>query len=296
MFFEFNLVNTQRRDSALYLTDMEHSWPGSIGSKTISQKDLAGNVKGRATYYICDAMDAGFTREMFEENNLLMVADRVPEITAAPWFWSNIVQAHAIACDWWTFRTIKEYLPKIETRFLNLTGVNMCSFMEDNEHRFDTDVEPNDGIVYASESDSICFQLQEYINHTAFRDRKDGSKIKVESIDEANQFHNYNVLIAPYAHSSLWLAAMAHRSNLVLHEFEPNMSYHLDPRGNSTTISTLVAEKRELSGGTAFKRRIETLMDEYPGILESFVNHPYKRPKGDLLVDRLFAEVNRSGY
>lgn len=294
MKFDFILVNTERRDSALYLTNMDHSWtPDLIETETTVAESLVGNVKGRATYYICDAMDDVFTAEMFAQNNLIMVADRVPEIAAAPWFWSNIVRAHAIACDWWTWRSIKEYLPNIETRFINLTGVNIWQFICDNDH---IDLEPNDGIVYAAEGDSLLYQLQEYIQHTAFRDRPDGSKIKVEAIGETNQFCNYHVMIAPYAYSSLWLTAMSHRSHLLLHEFEPNMSYNLDPRGNSTTISTLVAEKKELSGGTAFRKRIENLMDEYPNLVESLSANPYKRPQGDRLVDRLFAEVNRSGY
>jgi hypothetical protein len=118
----------------------------------------------------------------------------------------------------------------------------------------------------------------------------------VESIADADVFANYNVLIVPNAHSSLWLAAMAHRSNLVLHEFEPTLSYHLDPRGNSTTLSTLNAEKAELSGGPSFKRRIENLMDEYPTLVESLVNNPYKRPVGEKLVNRLFSEVNKSSF
>lgn len=293
MIFEFILINTPNKDSAMYLTDLDHDWPGQIETKTVARHEIVGNVKGRSTFHIADAMHDGYTPEMFAQNNIIMLADRVPAFSDSPAFWANILRSHAIACDYWTWEQIKDMAPTISHRHINLTGVNMTTYEPPNVH---SDDPPNDGIVYAGPDDGLLMQLRSYIEHTSFQDRPDGSKINVESIEEANVFANYNVLFAPKAHSSLWLAAMAHRSNLVLHEFEPVLSYHLDPRGNSSTLSTLNAEKVELSGGAPFKRRIENLMDEYPALVESLVSNPYRRPVGEKLVNRLFAEVNRSMY
>lgn len=301
MQFEFKIINTQQADSAMYLVNRDHGWGEMLTVESVNQDALIDTVKGRFTYHFANAMDEGFTREMFVTNNIIMVVDRVPSFAASPTFWSNVARAHAIACDWWTWEAIKDVVPSLDTdmRHINLTGVNMWDYTPDNTHKFDKtlpDFEPNDGIVYAGTDDMLFRNLSSYIENTPYRDREDGTKIKIELIQDAGKYRNYNVLIAPKAHSSLWLHAMAHRSELIVHEFVPHLSYALDPRGLSSTLSTLEAEQEAKVGGTAFKQRIINLMDDYPKLLESLSANPYKRPKGDTFVDRVFAEINKSGY
>jgi len=291
MKFEFNILLSQDPMSAMYLCSAKHSWnPDILSGEYVTDIDaLADAVKGRSSYIIADAADVRLTRKMFATNNILVVADYVPDINESPVFWSNLLQATAIACDDWTKRDLLLQLPSLSKRFINLTSVVIP---RDCQVDF---VNGEDSITYAGPIDAFYNALSDYVTHTAFLDRKDGSKIKVDtSIERENAY--YNVLIAPYTRSSLWLTAMAHRSNLVLFSYNPERSYNMDPRGMSSTVEALVMHLEELSGSTRFKAHVEQLMDEYTPLVSSLRVNSYKRPKGCTLVDRLFAEVNRSGF
>lgn len=291
MKFDFKIVEPKTRSSILSVVNKQHDWHSIVDVASVSVQDLVDTVKGRSTYHIADPMDDVYTPQMFETNNIIMLADRVPGISTNPAFYSNLLRCHAIACDWWTWKEITELIPSIGKRLINLTGVNIWEY---DDYRVKEEYTKKYDIVYAGPRDAFFHELRAYIQNTSFMDRN-GNKMTIETIEDACT-SNYGVLLAPNTCSSLWLGAMAHRSELVIHDFDTLASYALDPRGNSTTITSIKATQEELSGSTSFKRYIENFMDEFPALVNSLQDNPYRRPKGDTLINRLFSEINKSGY
>lgn len=286
MHFTFQYLRGETPEDILF-NPAPNKWFGNYMTvQDVHTTHVIGNEKARSTYLLAMAHKP-LIEDIFRGNRVIMIIDRQAPLdkSKVDIYWSNIFRAEAIACDDGIAQYLREKVPVLDKRILNLTGVSVG-------RSYKTAIRPKGykRCVFVSEEDNGLWEQLKGCKE-AVREGIAWHLLKDESLGAQG------VYVTPNAHSQLYLTTLASRCNMLVHAARYECSYNLDPRTNSIALGRL---QQLLDNGMLGSSGFETVRDmfysELSGVIQSLDVNYYMPPIGDTLFDRLFNEVNRSAF
>ena len=286
MHFTLQYLAGETQEDILCLPARNKYFESNMTVQQVTLADVTGNSKGRSTYLLAMAHHK-LPENIFSGNRVILIVDRPApsDKELQDHYWSNIFKAEAIACDFGMEFYLKEHLPKLEKRILNLTGV-----VAGRNYKIGKRPKGSKKCVFIGKEDNgLWFNL------------KDCAEVAREGISwsllENEKLSDYGIYVSPYAHSQLYLSTLASRCDLLIHAVKFEYSYNLDPRTNSISLGRLQNFlENDMLGSSGFETVRDLFYSDLSGAIESLNVNYYKPPIGDTLFDRVFCEINKSSF